>query len=81
MVREIEFLAPLDVSLLTSRRTTTPYGAHGGESGASGRNRLRRAGEKEFADLPASLQIRVGEGDVLRLETPGGGGWKPAISQ
>ena len=75
MVREIEFLAALDVSLLTSRRTTAPHGAVGGRPGQSGRNRLRRAGEDAFSDLPPAGQIRVAPGDVLRIETPGGGGW------
>jgi 5-oxoprolinase (ATP-hydrolysing) len=78
MVREIEFLAALDVSLLTSRRTTFPYGAHGGQPGKAGRNRLRRAGETDFNDLPPAVQIKVGPGDVLRIETPGGGGWGPS---
>jgi 5-oxoprolinase (ATP-hydrolysing) len=75
MVRELEFLASLDVSLLTSRRLTAPHGSHGGQSGAAGRNRLRRSGEVEFTDLGPAVQIRVAAGDVLRLETPGGGGW------
>jgi 5-oxoprolinase (ATP-hydrolysing) len=75
MVREMEFLAALDVSLLTSRRTTAPYGAHGGEPGQPGRNLLRRAGAADFSELPPAVQINVGPGDVLRIETPGGGGW------
>jgi 5-oxoprolinase (ATP-hydrolysing) len=75
MVREMEFLASLDVSLLTSRRATSPYGAHGGRAGEPGRNLLRRADEADFSDLPPAAQIRVGPGDVLRIETPGGGGW------
>ncbi len=41
-IREIEFLKPLTVSLLTSRRTTRPFGMHGGEDGQPGRNRLVR---------------------------------------
>ncbi len=75
MVREVEFLAELDLSLLTNRRARAPYGADGGGSGAPGRNRLRRPGEAEFTDLPPAGRWRVGPGDVLRLETPGGGGW------
>ena len=74
MVREFEFLAALDVSLLTSRRATSPHGANGGQSGRSGRNRLQRAGEADFNDLPDAGQIRVASGDVLCIETPGGGG-------
>ena len=75
MVRELEFLAPLDLSLLTSRRTTAPYGANGGQPGSPGRNLLRRASDSVFIDLPPAAQIRVAPGDVLRIETPGGGGW------
>ena len=75
MVREIEFLAPLSVSLLTSRRLTAPYGAAGGSPGQSGRNLLRRSGETAFTDLPPAGTIEVQPGDILRLETPGGGGW------
>ena len=75
MVREIEFLAALDVSLLTNRRRLAPPGAHGGLPASPGRNRLRRAGESDFTDLPPAGRLRVGPGDVLRLETPGGGGW------
>ena len=75
MVRELEFLAPLSVSLLTNRRTTAPYGAAGGQPGQPGRNLLRRSGEPIFHDLPPSGTMEVQPGDRLRLETPGGGGW------
>ena len=75
MVRELEFLAPLSVSLLTNRRTTAPYGAAGGSPGQPGRNLLRRSGETDFTDLPPAGTIEVHPGDILRLETPGGGGW------
>ena len=75
MVREVEFLGALDVSLLTNRRALAPYGANGGQPGVPGRNRLRRAGEMAFIDLPPAGRLRVGPGDILRLETPGGGGW------
>ena len=67
------------MSLLTNRRTRAPYGAGGGKPGAPGRNRLRRAGEAAFTDLPPAGRWRVGPGDVLRLETPGGGGWGAAV--
>ncbi len=77
MVRELEFLAALSVSLLTSRRLTAPYGAADGSPGQPGRNRLRRSGETAFTDLPPAGTIEVHPGDVLRLETPGGGGWGP----
>ena len=81
MVREMEFLAPLTVSLLTSRRTTQPYGMDGGEPGAAGRNLLRRHGAGTFEELPSSTRVTVEAGDVLRIETPGGGGWGQKISR
>lgn len=69
LVRELEFLEPADVSILSERRTTEPFGLAGGGPGASGRNLVNGAdvGGK------ASLQIRIG--DRLRIETPGGGGY------
>ncbi|HEX4144048.1 MAG TPA: hydantoinase B/oxoprolinase family protein [Pirellulales bacterium] len=74
-VRRIEFLEPLEVSLVTSRRGPyPPYGLQGGAPGALGRNTLLRAdGSRET--LPAQTQVRVVPGDQLLMETPGGGGW------
>ena len=75
MVRELEFLAPVTVSLLTSRRRTRPPGLAGGEPGRAGRNLLRRTGEPAWTELPPTTGFVAGPGDRLRLETPGGGGW------
>lgn len=77
LIREFEFLCPLTVSLITSRRTTAPYGAMGGGSGRSGLNVLVRDGE-EPVELPPAVTIEVNVGDRLRIETPGGGGWGTA---
>jgi 5-oxoprolinase (ATP-hydrolysing) len=79
LVREFEFLRPLTVSLITSRRTTAPYGASGGGAGLSGRNRLIQSGKPPI-DLPAATTIEVGVGDRLRIETPGGGGWGTPVA-
>jgi N-methylhydantoinase B len=73
LVREIEFLCPATVTLLSERRRTSPYGLYGGEPGARGRNVLVRDGEER--DLPGKVEIRVQPGDILSLRTPGGGGW------
>ncbi len=73
LVREIEFLCPATVTLLTERRRTAPYGLQGGGAGARGRNVLTRAGHVE--DLPGKAQVQVNAGDVLSIQTPGGGGW------
>lgn len=75
VIREIEFLAPLQVSLLTQRRGDfAPYGMLGGESGRRGMNALVRKGGRE-TDLGGNAHLRVEPGDVIRVETPGGGGW------
>jgi len=82
LVREIEFLAPAQLTLLTTRRVTRPYGLQGGGPGQAGRNLLVRhadlqetATAAEVHELPAQAAIMVEAGDVLRIETPGGGGW------
>jgi len=86
VVREVQFRrANLLVSILSERRATRPYGAAGGEDGARGRNLLLRAAENRGgsgADARAPLlslggkaSLVVGAGDILRIETPGGGGW------
>ncbi|TVS09117.1 MAG: hydantoinase B/oxoprolinase family protein [Gammaproteobacteria bacterium] len=69
VIREYAFLAPAEVSLLTERRRHAPWGLDGGESGRPGADRLN--GEP----LPGKASFRVEAGDVLTLETPGGGGY------
>lgn len=73
IVREIEFLAPVEVGLLTDRRTTAPYGLQGGQNGKLGRNAIIRNGKR--TELAGKCSFEAGRGDVLRIETPGGGGW------
>jgi 5-oxoprolinase (ATP-hydrolysing) len=75
VVRELEFLEPLDVSLLTSRRTTAPFGLQGGQPGAPGINQLRRAGQNQWTPLNWRQHLTVNPGDRLRIQTPGGGGY------
>jgi N-methylhydantoinase B len=74
LVREVEFLLPATMSLISDRRITAPYGLRGGSPGARGRNTLiTPAGEEQI--LPGKLTVEVDAGTVLRIETPGGGGW------
>jgi len=73
-VREIEFLEPVDVSVLTQHRVEAPYGVAGGEPGARGRQRLLRAAG-EAVELASIDGCSAGPGDRLVVETPGGGGW------
>jgi 5-oxoprolinase (ATP-hydrolysing) len=75
VVRRLEFLRPLEVSILSQRRGPyPPYGMAGGEPGSLGRNTLRRA-DGTTLDLGACSQFSLALGDVLTIETPGGGGW------
>jgi N-methylhydantoinase B len=69
VVRELEALAEMRYSLITERRRHAPPGAQGGEPGAPGRNLLN--GE----ELEPKASGTLDEGDRLRLETPGGGGF------
>ena len=68
-VRAVRVLEPASLSLLTDRRRHGPEGLKGGEAGEPGRNSL---GEEE---LPAKVTRELSEGDVVCVETPGGGGW------
>jgi 5-oxoprolinase (ATP-hydrolysing) len=75
-VRELTFLEPMSLSLLTQHRVERPYGLEGGEPGQPGRQRLVRA-SREIEELAPIDGCEVGPGDRLILETPGGGGWGP----
>jgi N-methylhydantoinase B len=73
LIREFEFLEPVQVTLLTERRTHRPWGVEGGEAGLSGINSLNSevvAGKTTFL---------INAGDRLKVETPGGGGWGRAL--
>lgn len=75
ITRKIEFLKPLQVSLLTERRGAyLPFGLHGGEAGELGKNTIQRHGRNEEEILPAKSQLEVQPGDILTIHTPGGGG-------
>jgi len=79
LIRELEFLRPLSLAMITNRRGThRPWGLDGGGSGLSGKNSLVRA-NGELICLPAAVTIAVEPGDRLVIETPGGGGWGPPL--
>lgn len=69
LVREYQFLAPAQVTLLSERRRTVPWGLVGGAPGQAGCNQLNDV------DLPGKVAIHVNQGDRLCIATPGGGGW------
>jgi len=68
LVREIEALAPMRFTLITERRRHAPRGRGGAGDGAPGRNLLNGK------PLPSKAEGSLKPGDVLRIETPGGGG-------
>jgi N-methylhydantoinase B/oxoprolinase/acetone carboxylase alpha subunit len=74
--RELLVLVDCTASLITERRTTPPWGLAGGEPGAPGEDWLLPGGDESRAErLPDKCTVRLRAGDVLRLRTPGGGGW------
>jgi N-methylhydantoinase B len=73
IVREYEILVPTRCTILSGHRTSGPPGAEGGSAGSMGRNLLIRDGVE--IELPARLMNDLKPGDILRIETPGGGGW------
>jgi N-methylhydantoinase B len=75
VVRELEALAPMEVTLLTERRRHRPAGESGGGSAIAGKNLLNGTA------LPSKTTIRLSAGDILRIETPGGGGWGKGTNQ
>jgi N-methylhydantoinase B len=75
IVREIEFLSPAHVTVISERRVTRPYGLNGGDDGHFGHNVLVRDGADIELASKAEVDVRIG--DRLRIETPGGGGWGP----
>jgi 8-oxo-dGTP pyrophosphatase MutT (NUDIX family) len=76
IVRELEMLEAVTVSLVTERRMSRPWGLAGGAPGASGENwLLHEADEARAERLPDKCTIRMDPGDVVRVLTPGGGGW------
>jgi N-methylhydantoinase B/oxoprolinase/acetone carboxylase alpha subunit len=76
--RDLQVLEDCTVSLITERRVSRPPGLRGGSPGAPGENWLLPAGDEAKAErLPDKCTIRLHPGDVLRMLTPGGGGWGP----
>ncbi|KAH0309188.1 hydantoinase B/oxoprolinase, partial [Aureobasidium melanogenum] len=78
-IRDIEFRMPVQCSILSERRSRQPYGLEGGEAGASGLNLVIKkdeySDEKRVINLGAKGTIKLGEGDRIVINSPGGGGW------
>lgn len=77
--RDLLMLEDVTVSLITERRVGQPWGLAGGGPGAVGENWLVPAGDESQAErLPDKCTVQLAAGDVLRMLTPGGGGWGPS---
>jgi N-methylhydantoinase B/oxoprolinase/acetone carboxylase alpha subunit len=77
IIREWEILVDSEVTILSERRTIPPYGLAGGESGQVGENVLHT--KQGIKPLAAKVNIRVKQGDILRIATPGGGGYGKVV--
>ncbi|MAJ61191.1 MAG: hypothetical protein CBC48_15235 [bacterium TMED88] len=74
LIRRYRFLAPVTMSLLAERRTVQPWGLAGGRPGRAGSDRIERhSGQVELLSGKVSEDLEAG--DVLVIETPGGGGY------
>jgi N-methylhydantoinase B/oxoprolinase/acetone carboxylase alpha subunit len=74
--RDLLVLEDVTLSLITERRVSRPWGLAGGEPGAVGENWLLPGGDEARAErLPDKCTLRLAAGDVVRMLTPGGGGW------
>ena len=73
IVREYEFRVPAALTIMSERRRFAPYGLQGGRPGAKGKNTLITAGRARA--LGSKVNIKLRPGDVLKIETPGGGGY------
>jgi N-methylhydantoinase B/oxoprolinase/acetone carboxylase alpha subunit len=74
--RDLEVLEPVVMSLITERRASAPFGLEGGGPGAKGENWLLPGGDEARSEpLPDKCTRPLAAGDVVRVRTPGGGGW------
>ena len=73
ILRHLEFMENLSLSLLTERRSNEPYGMNGGHNGLSGENLLIRDNRQKT--LKSREELKVQKGDQILIKTPGGGGY------
>jgi N-methylhydantoinase B len=73
---DIRVLGAASGALLTERRKFAPWGLAGGQPGAKGANALIR--DNEVTTLRGKEKLDLKPGDVISIQTPGGGGWGKA---
>jgi 5-oxoprolinase (ATP-hydrolysing) len=78
VVRRLRFLEPMEAALLSTRREHAPQGLAGGRPGLPGRQALI-AVSGAVKELPGCFSVTVGAGDLIEIETPGGGGYGPPV--
>jgi N-methylhydantoinase B len=77
IIREIEMLADCQVTLLADRRICAPWGLAGGEAGSPGRASVIRS-DGSTEEMPGKFSAHLRKGERIRIESPGGGGWRPS---
>jgi 5-oxoprolinase (ATP-hydrolysing) len=79
VIREIEFLTPMDCSILSERRVHRPYGLEGGENAEPGMNlwvtKDPQTGEDHIVNIGGKNTISVSTHDRIVIMSAGGGGW------
>ena len=73
IVREIEFLSEVEVTVISERRRIPPYGLFGGNPGKVGENYIVLGRKRK--KMPSKFRVELKKGSGLRIETPGGGGY------
>lgn len=73
IVKEFKLLSEVEVTVLSERRRIPPYGLSGGAPGSRGRNIIIKKGMREI--MPGKFTTILKKDDIIRIETPGGGGY------
>lgn len=73
IIREYHFLTDVEITVISERRKIPPYGLFGGKPALTGNNVVIKNGKKISKE--GKFQERLSKGDILRIETPGGGGF------
>ncbi|UOH80530.1 hypothetical protein LQV05_003184 [Cryptococcus neoformans] len=86
VIRDLEFLQPIQVSMLSERRSRAPYGLAGGANGKTGVNTWIKLpttanGKTRRVNIGGKATVQFGAGDRLLIQTPGGGGWGRVASR
>jgi N-methylhydantoinase B len=75
VIRQVRFLTPVTAGILSNHRVIPPFGLHGGEGGQVGKNYVVRQ-DQTIEILDSNATVAMQSGDILVIETPGGGGWE-----